>query len=79
MTILSTNDAARVAGISHRSIQRVIKEGRLPATTDGDGRPASVGKARVWVLLAVLVVMLAFPCCDRFRAGILNPPDPCRN
>lgn len=37
MTILSTNDAARVAGISRRSIQRAIKEGRLSATTDGDG------------------------------------------
>ncbi|MEI2780057.1 MAG: helix-turn-helix domain-containing protein [Candidatus Competibacter sp.] len=37
MTLLSTNDAARVAGISRRSIQRAIKEGRLSATTDGDG------------------------------------------
>lgn len=37
MTLLSTNNAARVAGISRRSIQRAIKEGRLSATTDGDG------------------------------------------
>jgi hypothetical protein len=37
MTLLSTNDAASVAGISRRSIQRAIKEGRLSATTDGDG------------------------------------------
>lgn len=37
MTLLSTDNAARVAGISRRSIQRAIKEGRLSATTDGDG------------------------------------------
>lgn len=37
MALLSTNDAARVAGVSRRSIQRAIKEGRLTAMTDGDG------------------------------------------
>ena len=37
MTLLSTDAAACVAGVSRRSIQRAIKEGRLSVTTDSDG------------------------------------------
>ncbi len=37
MALLSTDDSARVAGVSRRSIQRAIKEDRLTAITDGDG------------------------------------------
>ena len=44
-----------------------------------DGPNLSNPGVQFSVSLAMLVVMLAFPYCDRFHAGILNPPDPCRN
>ncbi len=62
-TKLTQSQAARAAGVSHTSIWRAIKRGRLSAERDDDGA----------VLIDASELVRVFPKADLSRAGERSP------